>query len=85
MSVQELARSLAAAGSTKLPGDEEGIYLLHVDNENLVEKLWIGDSAKYETVIASDAKKDTSASYLLYHEQNVVSSDLLRYKDIRLD
>lgn len=66
MSVQDLARSLVAAGSARILDDEEGgIYLLHVSDGDLVEKLWAGDGTKTETVIASDAKEGTSAPYLL--------------------
>lgn len=66
MSVQDLARTLAAAGSLRLPdSEEEGIYLIHVSDGNLVESFWVGEESKNETVIASDAKTDTSASYLL--------------------
>lgn len=74
MSAQDLVRSLVAAGSVRSPDDEdEGIYLLHVSDGNLVEKLWVDDGVKNETMIASDAKEDTSASYLLNVKQGLVS------------
>ncbi|XXH01846.1 hypothetical protein Hte_008208 [Hypoxylon texense] len=66
MSVQDLALSLAAAGSAKLPSNEgHGLYLLSVRDGNLVEKFWVGQTIQSETVIASDARDGTSASYLL--------------------
>lgn len=66
MSVQDLARSLTAVGSAKLPSEEgQGLYLLSVRDGNLVEKFWVGHTLQNETVIASDARDDTSASYLL--------------------
>ncbi|KAI1409213.1 hypothetical protein F5Y13DRAFT_182117 [Hypoxylon sp. FL1857] len=72
MSVQDLARSLVAAGSVKPSGDEgEGIYLLSVRDGNLVEKHWVGDSLQSEIVVASDVRSDTSASYLIDSEQNL--------------
>lgn len=81
MSVQELARSLAATGFGKLPGEEEeGIYPLKANDGGLVEKLWVGDFAKNETMIASDAREDTAASYLLDIKQDVVSLALFRAK-----
>ncbi|KAI5462815.1 hypothetical protein BGZ63DRAFT_462195 [Mariannaea sp. PMI_226] len=72
MSVQDLARTLVAAGSIRSPdADEEGIYLLNVSDSNLVEKLWVGDGAKSELVIASDAKANTTAAYLLDAAQDI--------------
>ncbi|KAI1773220.1 hypothetical protein F4818DRAFT_423645 [Hypoxylon cercidicola] len=71
MSVQDLARSLAAVGSAKLPANEgNGLYLLSVRDGNLVEKFWVGHTLQNETVIASDARDDTSASYLLGLEED---------------
>ncbi|KAI3316916.1 hypothetical protein HD806DRAFT_527476 [Xylariaceae sp. AK1471] len=67
MSVQDLARTLSAAGSIKIPDDVEGsIYILHFrDSDNaLVEKLWVGDQVMKETFVASDAMR-APASYLL--------------------
>ncbi|KAI8963486.1 hypothetical protein F5Y11DRAFT_356292 [Daldinia sp. FL1419] len=70
MSVQDLARSLAAVGSVKLPGDEsEGIYVLSVRDGDLVEKYWVGDLVENENIIASGVRNDTSASYLLGSEE----------------
>ncbi|KAI0011060.1 hypothetical protein F4779DRAFT_626740 [Xylariaceae sp. FL0662B] len=71
MSVQDLARSLVAAGSVKLPGNEEGIYLLDVRDGNLVEKFWVGDVLETESVVASGARDDTTASYLLGVEEDL--------------
>ncbi|KAI0179867.1 hypothetical protein GGR52DRAFT_568634 [Hypoxylon sp. FL1284] len=66
MSLQDRARSLAAVGSAKLPSNEgNGLYLLSVRDGNLVEKFWVGQTVQNETVIASNARNDTSASYLL--------------------
>ncbi|KAI4861946.1 hypothetical protein F4820DRAFT_432084 [Hypoxylon rubiginosum] len=71
MSVQDLARSLAAVGSAKLPSNEgHGLYLLSVRDGNLVEKFWVGHALQNETVIASDARDGTSASYLLGLEED---------------
>lgn len=73
MSVQDLARSLTAVGSAKLPSEEgQGLYLLSVRDGNLVEKFWVGHTLQNETVIASDARDDTSASYLLGLEDEPV-------------
>lgn len=73
MSVQDLARSLAAVGSAKLPSNEgHGLYLLSVRDGNLVEKFWVGHALQNETVIASDARDGTSASYLLGLEEDPV-------------
>ncbi|KAI1076034.1 hypothetical protein F5B20DRAFT_584597 [Whalleya microplaca] len=73
MSVQDLARSLVAAGSVKLPDDEgEGIYLLEVRDGNLVEKFWVGDVLQAENVVASEARENTSAAYLLAPEQRLI-------------
>ncbi|KAI0121864.1 hypothetical protein F4814DRAFT_445816 [Daldinia grandis] len=70
MSVQELARSLVAAGSIKPPSEEgEGIYVLSVRDGDLVEKHWVGDVVEEENVIASGVRNDTSASYLPSSEQ----------------
>lgn len=70
MSVQDLARSLVAAGSIKLPDDEGGgIYVLSVRDGDLVEKYWVGDAVEDENVIASGVRNDTSASYLPSSEQ----------------
>ncbi|KAI0380477.1 hypothetical protein F5Y04DRAFT_99022 [Hypomontagnella monticulosa] len=70
MNAQDLARSLTAAGSVKIPdGDGEGLYLLSVRDGDLVEKHWVGDSLQEETVVASEVREDTSASYLLISEQ----------------
>ena len=75
MSVQDLARSLAAAGSLKITDKEdEKVYLAHVRDGSIIEKLWVGDSAKNEAVIASDAREGTTASYLIYAGQGLVSS-----------
>ncbi|KAI2616848.1 hypothetical protein GGR54DRAFT_224093 [Hypoxylon sp. NC1633] len=72
MSVQDLARSLVAAGSVRLPGDGgEGIYLLHVRDGNLIEKHWVGETLQNENIIASDVREDTSASYLLGVQQDL--------------
>ncbi|KAI0836967.1 hypothetical protein F5Y06DRAFT_288220 [Hypoxylon sp. FL0890] len=72
MSPQDLARSLVAAGSVKLPGDEgQGIYLLSVRDGNLVEKHWVGDDLQSEIVVASDVRDNTSAAYLLDLEQSL--------------
>ncbi|KAI1385441.1 uncharacterized protein F4822DRAFT_344320 [Hypoxylon trugodes] len=72
MSLQDLARSLSAVGSAKLPSNEgEGLYLLSVRDGNLVEKHWIGSTLQSETVIASDMREDTPASYLLGLEQDL--------------
>jgi hypothetical protein len=65
MSDQEIARALAAAGSVRPSADEDEFYLLNLNGRNLVEKLWKGDESKNETVVTSNAKEDTSASYIL--------------------
>lgn len=73
MNVQELALSLSAAGSARCKGDDgEGLYLLHVEDGNLVEKLRVGDSVQSETAIASGVKEGTSAPYLLDQENDLV-------------
>ncbi|KAG8532880.1 uncharacterized protein KY384_002758 [Bacidia gigantensis] len=72
MSVQDLARSLTAAGWARLPDqEEEKFYLVHVRDGNMIEKLWVGDNAKNEVVIASDARDSTTASYLIYAGQDL--------------
>lgn len=84
MSVQDLARSLVAAGSARFPNDEEEqVYLAHVRDGNLVEKLWVGDDAKSEGVIATDAKEDTTVSYLFNAGQGLVSLSSSSRKFIR--
>ncbi|KAI1453916.1 hypothetical protein F4805DRAFT_469755 [Annulohypoxylon moriforme] len=66
MSAQDLARSLVAAGSAKVPDNEgEGIYILSVRDDCLIEKHWVGDTVQNESVIASNVKDNTAASYLL--------------------
>jgi hypothetical protein len=66
MNVQDLARALSAAGSVKLPeSEEEGVYLVHVSDGNVVERFWTGTESKNKTVVAEGAKADTSASYLV--------------------
>ncbi|KAI1371258.1 hypothetical protein F4677DRAFT_457232 [Hypoxylon crocopeplum] len=83
MSVQDLARSLVAAGSVKLPGDQgEGIYLLHVRDGDLVEKHWVGDALRSESIIASDVRDDTSASYLLGIEQDLRLVVFIDHKNV---
>ena len=72
MSVQVLARSLAAVGWANSPESEDAITTLYVNNGNLIEKLWVGGSAKSETLIASNARTDTSAAYISQPEQQVV-------------
>ncbi|KAI2470762.1 hypothetical protein F4781DRAFT_421153 [Annulohypoxylon bovei var. microspora] len=72
MSAQDLARSLVAAGSAKLPDNEgEGIYILSIREGYLVEKHWVGDTLQNENVVASNVKDDTTASYLLGVEKDL--------------
>ncbi|KAI1207623.1 uncharacterized protein F4807DRAFT_433967 [Annulohypoxylon truncatum] len=73
MSVQDLARSLVAVGSTKVSDDgDDGIYTLSVRDGYLVEKHWLGDTIQNENVIASDANDNATASYLLTMETRLV-------------
>jgi len=74
MSAKDLARALVAAGAARLP-DGEGMYLVHVNGNDLVEKLWVGDGAQDENVIAEDAREGTSAPYLVDPERHLVCSD----------
>ncbi|RYO94327.1 hypothetical protein DL766_000604 [Monosporascus sp. MC13-8B] len=70
MSAKDLARALVAAGAARL-SEGEGMYLVYESGNELVEKLWVGDGAQDETVIAEDVREGTSAPYLFDPERGL--------------
>ncbi|KAH7304132.1 hypothetical protein B0I35DRAFT_484621 [Stachybotrys elegans] len=70
MSTKDLARALAAAGAARL-AEGEGMYVIHESGNELIEKLWVGDGAQDENVIAVDVREGTSAPYLLDPERDL--------------
>ncbi|EFW98790.1 cytochrome c oxidase assembly protein [Grosmannia clavigera kw1407] len=72
MSVSEVARCLAATGfARRAINGQEGLYILSVDEGNLVEKHFVGNDVESENIVASDVREGCSTPYLFHEQSNM--------------
>jgi hypothetical protein len=84
--LQNIVRILSAAGAGTHP-DVKGTYLLYVEGNALVSKLWNGDSFGDQELIASSVRANSTAAYFLTPKERIVFyvSDSSELKAVRYD